>query len=151
MTKAIQHAGPHSLDTPGSFFMLGLFSLQCCSLEGEVKSLSCVQLFASPWTIAYHAPLSMGFSRQECSSGVPLPSPSDHLVEYIYRSQAPLLCLVQILWSLVLALFMSKTSIFFLLPMTFLCFILLLFPMHLQFCCCQLSIQFSRSVVPDSL
>ena len=33
--------------------------------ESEVKSLSCVQLFATPWTVAYQAYLSMGFSRQE--------------------------------------------------------------------------------------
>jgi len=39
------------------------------------KSLSSVQLFANPWTAAYQAPLSMGFSRQEYWSGVPLPSP----------------------------------------------------------------------------
>ena len=39
------------------------------------KSLSCVQLLATPWTTAYQAPLSMGFSRQEYWSGVPLPSP----------------------------------------------------------------------------
>ena len=42
----------------------------------EVKSLSCVQLFATPWTAAYQAPLSMGFSRQEYWSGLPLPSPT---------------------------------------------------------------------------
>ena len=30
----------------------------------NVKSLSCVRLFATPWTVAYQAPLSMGFSRQ---------------------------------------------------------------------------------------
>ena len=41
----------------------------------KVKSLSCVQLLATPWTVAYQAPLSMGFSRQEDWSGVPLPSP----------------------------------------------------------------------------
>jgi len=41
----------------------------------KVKSLSCVRLFATPWTVAYQAPLSMGFSRQEYWSGVPLPSP----------------------------------------------------------------------------
>ena len=40
----------------------------------KVKSLSCVQLLATPWTAAYQAP-SMGFSRQEYWSGVPLPSP----------------------------------------------------------------------------
>ena len=39
------------------------------------KSLSRVRLCATPWTAAYQAPLSMGFSRQEYWSGVPLPSP----------------------------------------------------------------------------
>ena len=42
----------------------------------KVKSLSRVQLLATPWTAAYQAPLSMGFSRQEYWSGVPLPSPT---------------------------------------------------------------------------
>ena len=41
----------------------------------KVKSLSHVQLFATLWTAAYRAPPSMGFSRQEYWSGVPLPSP----------------------------------------------------------------------------
>ena len=41
----------------------------------KVKSLSRVQLFSTPWTAAYQAPPSMGFSRQEYWSGVPLPSP----------------------------------------------------------------------------
>ena len=41
----------------------------------KVKSLSCVRLFATPWTVAYQAPLSMGFSKQECWSGLPFPSP----------------------------------------------------------------------------
>ena len=42
----------------------------------KVKSLSCVRLFATPWTEAYQAPPSMGFSRQEYWRRVPLPSPS---------------------------------------------------------------------------
>ena len=41
----------------------------------KVKSLSRVQLFATPWTIVYQASPSMGFSRQEYWNGVPLPSP----------------------------------------------------------------------------
>ena len=41
------------------------------------KSLSHVQLFASPWTVARQAPLSMGFFRQEHWSGLPFPSPGD--------------------------------------------------------------------------
>ena len=42
-----------------------------------MKSLSRVRLFATPWTAASQAPLSMGFSRHEYWSGVPLPSPGD--------------------------------------------------------------------------
>ena len=45
-------------------------------LERE-KSLSHVWLFETPWTIAYQAPLSMGFFRQEYWSGLPFPSPGD--------------------------------------------------------------------------
>ena len=46
-----------------------------------MKSFSRVRLLATPWTAAYQAPPSMGFSRQECWSGVPLPSPTkEHLV-----------------------------------------------------------------------
>ena len=43
----------------------------------KVKSLSHVRLLETPWTAAYQAPLSMGFSRQEYWSGVPLPSPKE--------------------------------------------------------------------------
>ena len=42
-----------------------------------MKLLSHVRLFATPWTIAYKAPLSMEFSRQEYRSGLPFPSPGD--------------------------------------------------------------------------
>ena len=41
----------------------------------EVKSLSRVRLFATPWTVAYQAPPSMGFSRQGYWGGLPFPSP----------------------------------------------------------------------------
>ena len=43
----------------------------------KVKSLSHVRLFATPWTVAYHALLSVGFSREEYWSGWPFPSPED--------------------------------------------------------------------------
>ena len=42
-----------------------------------MKSLSRVRLFATPWTVAYQAPQSMEFSRQEYWSGLPFPSPGD--------------------------------------------------------------------------
>ena len=42
-----------------------------------MKSFSRVRLFVTPWTVAYQAPLSVGFSRQEYWSGSPFPSPGD--------------------------------------------------------------------------
>ena len=48
----------------------------------KVKSLSHVWLLATPQTAAYQAPLSMGFSRQEYWSGVPLPSLAGKLAMY---------------------------------------------------------------------
>ena len=45
--------------------------------RSEVTSLSRAWLFAIPWTVAYKAPLSMEFSRQEYWSGLPFPSPGD--------------------------------------------------------------------------
>ena len=51
------------------FFNINLFVL--------VKSLSRVWFFATLWTVAYQAPPSMGFSRQECWSGLPFPFPGD--------------------------------------------------------------------------
>ena len=43
----------------------------------KVKLLSLVRLFATPWTAAYQASQSIGFSRQEYWSGLPFPSPGD--------------------------------------------------------------------------
>ena len=54
-----------------------MISSHIISLSEWVKSLSCVQLFATPWTVAYQTPLSMEFSRQEYWSGLPFPSPRD--------------------------------------------------------------------------
>ena len=48
-------------------------------LKVTLKSLGCVRLFATPWTAAHQAPLSMGFSRQEYWGGLPFPSPGDLL------------------------------------------------------------------------
>ena len=46
-------------------------------LKSEKKSLSRVQLFVTPWTVAHQAPLAMEFSRREYWSGQPFPSPGD--------------------------------------------------------------------------
>ena len=43
----------------------------------NVESLSRVRFFVTPWTVAYQAPLPMGFSKQEYWSGLPFPSPGD--------------------------------------------------------------------------
>ena len=50
--------------------------------KGKVKWLSRVWLLATPWTAAFQAPPSMGFSRQEYWSGVPLPSPPKEMKGY---------------------------------------------------------------------
>ena len=42
-----------------------------------LSHFSCALLFATPWTVASQAPLSMGFSRQEYWSGLPRPPPGD--------------------------------------------------------------------------
>ena len=61
-------------------------SLSCCvtlwksfDTLASVSPLSCVQLFATPWTVAYQAHPSMGFSRREYWIGLPFPSPGDLL------------------------------------------------------------------------
>ena len=46
-------------------------------IGSEMKSLSRVPLFATPWTVAYYVSPSMGFSRQESWSGLPFPFPGD--------------------------------------------------------------------------
>ena len=51
---------------------VAIFSSNAWKWKVKVKSFSCVRLLATPWTAAYQAPPSMGFSRQEYWSGVPL-------------------------------------------------------------------------------
>ena len=71
---------PCPWDSPGKNTGVGChFLLQCMKVKVKVKSLSCVRLLATPWTAAHQAPLSMGFSKQEYWSGVPLPSPKLYL------------------------------------------------------------------------
>ena len=62
-----------------SFTILYLLCSKLGSLKKQVKvkSLGRVRLFATPWTVAHQAPLSMGFSRHEYWSGLPSPSPGD--------------------------------------------------------------------------
>ena len=66
---------PRPWDPPGTNTGVGChFLFQC--MQVKMKSLSHVRLFTTPRAAAYQAPPSMGFSRQEYWSGVPLPSPS---------------------------------------------------------------------------
>ena len=58
----------------------------------KVKSLSRVRLFATPWTVTYQAPLSVGFPRQEYWSGVPLPSLYIYAMDY-YSVQKTIICM----------------------------------------------------------
>ena len=74
-------------DSPGKNTGVGChFPLQC--MKVKVKSLSLVQLLATPWTVAHQAPTSMGFFRHECWSGVPLPSP-ENLLPYLFPKRYP--------------------------------------------------------------
>ena len=57
----------------GVCFTQEAFSCCCCCLVAKW----CPVLFVTPWTVAHQVPLSMGFSRQECWSGLPFPSPGD--------------------------------------------------------------------------
>ena len=79
--------GPQLLDNKGDknlkiirnswHFPTGQRDLISHVVKVKVKSLSCVRLFVTPWAIAYQAPPSIGFSRQEYWSGLPFPSPGD--------------------------------------------------------------------------
>ena len=55
----------------------------------KVKLFSRVWLLATPWTAAYQAPPSMGFSRQEYRSGLPLPSPESTIAIHIFLPLEP--------------------------------------------------------------
>ena len=66
-------AGSPSSSHPGGAWDLDTVTHVCM----HVKSLSRVQLFVTLWTVVRQAPLSMGFSRQACWSGFPLPTPGD--------------------------------------------------------------------------
>ena len=66
----IRHAGPVELNTQ---------EVVGDSEKSKSYWLSLVQLFATPWTVAHQAPLSLGFSKQEYWSGLPFLSPGDLL------------------------------------------------------------------------
>ena len=68
---------PHPWDSPGKNTGVGChFLLQCVLEKSEREVTQSCLLLATPWTAAHQASPSMGFSRQEDWSGVPLPSPN---------------------------------------------------------------------------
>ena len=74
---------PHPWDSPGKNTGVGChFLLQCMKVKSESEVAHPALLLATPQTAAYQAPPSMGFSRQEYWSGLPLPSPY-----FIYKSK----------------------------------------------------------------
>ena len=75
----------------------------------KVKSLSRVRLLAIPWTAAYQAPPSMGFSRQEYWNRVPLPSPVFLLRAQILSDHSPTLQL-HLIWVTSIKAHISKYS-----------------------------------------
>ena len=67
---------PCPWDSPGKNTGVGChFLLQCMKVKSEHEVAQSCPTLATPWTAAYQAPPSMGFSRQKYWSGVPLPSP----------------------------------------------------------------------------
>ena len=71
---------PHPWDSPGKNTGVGChFLLQCMKVKSEREVAQSCPTLATPWTAAHQAPPSVGFSRQEYWSGVPLPSPRDDL------------------------------------------------------------------------
>ena len=73
--SASKHLYGHAIFSRWWLFQLFYAQAKLNVLSEWVKSLSHARLFATLWTVAYQAPLSMGFSRQGYWSGLPLPSP----------------------------------------------------------------------------
>ena len=83
---------PHPWDSPArTLEWVAISFSNAWKLKVKAKSLSRVQLLATPWTAAYQAPPSMGFSRQEYWSGVPLPCPAHRVT--ILKTTTPILSL----------------------------------------------------------
>ena len=77
-TRILEWVFPSPEDLPNPGIKSRYPTLQVDSLPSEPPGkLSRVRLFVTPQTVAYQAPLSMGFSRQESWSGLPFPSPGD--------------------------------------------------------------------------
>ena len=90
----------------------------------KVKSLSCVQLLAAPWTAAYQAPPSMGFAKQKYWSGLPLSSPSIRTRwTIIFRKEDRSFICVFITWTVRLLGFLEVWGQMLLPLSTYFCFL----------------------------
>ena len=136
---------PSPWDSPGKNTGVGChFLLQCMKVKSESEVAQSCPTLATPWTAAYQAPPSMGFSRQKYWSGVPLPSPLKYLIRYPCNLEAEETFQISLkglvaehnrpwLW---LPGFISQLRMFGLRPLTYFLYLS--------------SVQFSRSVVSDS-
>ena len=79
-------------DSPGKNTGVGChFLLQCMKVKSESEVAQSCPTLRTPWTAAYQAPPSMGFSREEYWSGVPLPSPFTSLIHNKWNAFGALL------------------------------------------------------------
>ena len=84
---------PCPWDSPGKNTRVGChFLLQCVKVKSESEVAQSCPTLATPWSAAYQAPPSMGFSRQKYWSGVPLPSPNTFYTLPISSQHSPSPC-----------------------------------------------------------
>ena len=85
----------------------------------KVKLLSRVRLLATPWTAAHQVPPSMGFSRQEYWSGVPLPSPQLYIYTYLYTHSTEYFVELSVLYNrFLLIIYFTSNSVCMLIPIS---------------------------------
>ena len=83
---------PHPWESPGQNTGVGChFLFQCMKVKTESEVAQSCPTLSDPTPAAFQAPLSMGFSRQECWSGVPLPSPTEQNSSQLQRFWVTLL------------------------------------------------------------
>ena len=79
------------------FMFKALFNIELCACL--LSNFSCIWLFATLWTVAHQASLSMGFSRQEYWNKLPCPSPGNIKLKTLYLSSINFYMLIHLLKS----------------------------------------------------
>ena len=88
---------PYPWDSPGKNTGVGChFLLQHMKVKSQSEVTQSYPTLSDPWTAAYQAPLSMGFSRQEYWSGLPLPSPAEFSTVSLIPLQATMTSFLQL-------------------------------------------------------